>query len=953
MNWKLPIIITCCLFCGLFISAKNQMKVKTSTIEFSVEDSKLTAINNVLNNNSWSAKNDSLFLIQSNMPESVYAAHLALRKNDENQVQLTLNITNTSEKAIEITPVFPNIKELYYPEGKSDELFYLYPKMGWSAHNAETEQDNVYSRWFPLQFIDVYDVSKGGIYVMTQDTSNYPKKYYFSKKNGNIDIRVTYQTKSLQPGETWELPPVVIGAHTGDWHDAFFSYKDWVKTWYKPMSPRKQWFQDVYNLRQVFLHNIFGGEGVWNPKTKKIDLVGRINKEKEIYGGIDYVHIFDWTNEPQDRIFNYQPWDYLGGKEELKEQIADLQSQGMSVGLYYQGYKIHKQSKLGLSEGESWRQIDNKGIAYDEKKSQYYYPCAYIKTWQYYLSDLTAKTTSLLNTNGVYIDVYGFGYQFGCYDPTHGHPVIKGPVKTNYQTIGEVDMLKAIRSKLPDSIVLYVEEMPTDVSTQYLDASYTYAVNKSKFNPAYNPSSVNLFRFVFPDFKLFELLQVDRAVGADTIGIKNVFFNGEGIWLNGPTNDYNWHPESVRKLIRKTHAILSQNKEPFKSNDAVPLVPTLSKEVYANYFPSERKNIWTLFNAGDNMHRGDVLVVKHIPGSFYFDAWNNKQLEVNVIGENAYVAIDIRSNDAGCLIQSLDPLSLDFPQDPAPLEYHKQVAVKMQSAKMKGEKISLSMVALTSGNVFIDWGDGDIKLYDVSRQLNRPTNISHELMSDSPEILIYTQNRNIVYLNCNDNKLTSLDVSYSPMLQYLRCYNNMLTEIDLSNNIDLLLLHCYNNNLTKLDVGKSLKLNDLQTGKNKISTLKLDNLLALKRLIANDNPLGHIDLSNNKLLTTLGLRNCALKELNVSNCYFITKIDVFNVGVNYVNQFSACELNKLYNSLPEIKGLEKGVVNLVYTHNSLQNMQVNGSRTSIAENKNWIISSYTGKVLSGSGEACK
>jgi len=53
--------------------------------------------------------------------------------------------------------------------------------------------------------------TKGGFYVMTNDTTNYPKKYFFEKSSDKTNIKVTFNTKEIKPGETWELPPVVIG----------------------------------------------------------------------------------------------------------------------------------------------------------------------------------------------------------------------------------------------------------------------------------------------------------------------------------------------------------------------------------------------------------------------------------------------------------------------------------------------------------------------------------------------------------------------------------------------------------------------------------------------------------------------------------------------------------------------------------------------------------------------
>ena len=198
---------------------------------------------------------------------------------------------------------------------------------------------------------------------------------------------------------------------------------------------------------------------------------------------------------------------------------------------------------MGLLNGNGWQMLNPSGLEYGE--TGYYYPCPSSSGWQDYFSQLAAETTSLLNVDGIYYDQYGFGYltnNYGCYNPLHEHPIIEGSVSSNYMGIGETQMLEKTRNKVGNEKVIYVEEMPTDVSTQYLDGSFTYAINKSKFSTGtrMNPSSLNLFRFAFPGFKTFELLQVDNPIGEDTIGVKNIFFNGEGIWIEGPLNDSGW-----------------------------------------------------------------------------------------------------------------------------------------------------------------------------------------------------------------------------------------------------------------------------------------------------------------------------------------------------------------------------------------------------------------------------
>ena len=59
------------------------------------------------------------------------------------------------------------------------------------------------------------------------------------------------------------------------------------------------------------------------------------------------------------------------------------------------------------------------------------------------------------------------------------------------------------------------------------------------------------------------------------------------------------------------------------------------------------------------------------------------------------------------------------------------------------------------------------------------------------------------YLNCDDNQLTSLDVSNNTALTNLDCYNNQLASLDVSNNTALTNLDCHNNRLTSLNLSNN------------------------------------------------------------------------------------------------------------------------------------------------------
>lgn len=64
-------------------------------------------------------------------------------------------------------------------------------------------------------------------------------------------------------------------------------------------------------------------------------------------------------------------------------------------------------------------------------------------------------------------------------------------------------------------------------------------------------------------------------------------------------------------------------------------------------------------------------------------------------------------------------------------------------------------------------------------------------------------------LRCQDNNLTTLDISKNTALTLLACSNNRLSSLDISKNLELKDLTCFNNQLTSLDFSNNPKLTDL------------------------------------------------------------------------------------------------------------------------------------------------
>ncbi len=586
-----------------------------------------------------------------NQPGPVYRSgtndqirtRLEFRPLENGEIGITLQASNASPKRAQAEYMFPFLEGIRAGGSNStDTLAYCFPKKGMVADTKPKKIQARYCSEFPLQFMDVYQGACGGVYIIIRDTSGQPRNYFLEKSN-SIALGVG-QSKFLEPGETWTLE-AALGAHTGDWHDALLAYRRWLRTWYKPEVPRQQWFQEVFNFRQLFLHTNRSVEttGVYDPVRKQYSIAEALRADLEAFGGVDYVHIFDWALDPKrGRVGDYDTWEYLGGAELFRKEIAALQARGIRVGLYLEGYLIDRKSDVFKANGEAWQLLDAKGEPYRAFGRGNLHVCPFAEGWRNHLQHVCLEAVRRSGADGIYIDEFGFGYQYACYANTHNHPVPSPQIQ------GEADFMRRLRRALPAGTVLYSEETGTDVASQYQDGAFSYSISQCR-NEA-NPARLNLFRFAVPDYKLFEIIRVDAPLGDDPEAVKHVFFNGEGIWLEGPLTP-RWFPPRVCQTIAKTHAVLRKYQDAFRGMEPLPLVPTLVEGLYANQFPGGHRVAWTLYNAGDLKIRGEVLKVPHRDGSRYIDAWHERPLQPRIEGPEAYLAADLEPHDVGCLVQ--------------------------------------------------------------------------------------------------------------------------------------------------------------------------------------------------------------------------------------------------------------------------------------------------------------
>ena len=148
-------------------------------------------------------------------------------------------------------------------------------------------------------------------------------------------------------------------------------------------------------------------------------------------------------------------------------------------------------------------------------------------------------------------------------------------------------------------------------------------------------------------------------------------------------------------------------------------------------------------------------------------------------------------------------------------------------------------------------------------------------------------NTKLSYLYGNDNQLTSLDISANSELTYLYCYDNQLSSLDVSANPELIIIWGSNNSLTELDVRANTKLTDFSCSNNSLTELDVRANTELEMFNCSNNSLTSLDVSaNTKLTWYFYCGGNQLTSLDVSNCTALGKLYCYD------NQLTSLDVSR-------------------------------------------------------------
>lgn len=162
---------------------------------------------------------------------------------------------------------------------------------------------------------------------------------------------------------------------------------------------------------------------------------------------------------------------------------------------------------------------------------------------------------------------------------------------------------------------------------------------------------------------------------------------------------------------------------------------------------------------------------------------------------------------------------------------------------------------------------------------------------------------NLEYIDVSYNKLTSLDLSHSPLLKEVYVNGNSLQSLDLSGIGDLETLDCSSNKLGTLNVSEATHLKSLICSSNNLGTLNIKNNKELTELQCSSNNLASLDLKNNTALEVLYCRKNSLNVLNVSMLPNLKELDCSNNNISSLNLYKNTHLENLYCSSNSLMSL--------------------------------------------------
>ncbi len=119
------------------------------------------------------------------------------------------------------------------------------------------------------------------------------------------------------------------------------------------------------------------------------------------------------------------------------------------------------------------------------------------------------------------------------------------------------------------------------------------------------------------------------------------FFNGHGVEINTVFPDDKPENEADWPILARALDLLRTHRSNFSSPKWQPLITTENSAVWANYWPTSYKAVYTFCGTNPAGHHGPLLKVPHEPGTHYIDLWRYRSLTPQAAGGEDTISYDV------------------------------------------------------------------------------------------------------------------------------------------------------------------------------------------------------------------------------------------------------------------------------------------------------------------------
>lgn len=155
------------------------------------------------------------------------------------------------------------------------------------------------------------------------------------------------------------------------------------------------------------------------------------------------------------------------------------------------------------------------------------------------------------------------------------------------------------------------------------------------------PPPLNMNKLIKPDFGIFRVCQLSQGRIRREANIS--LFNGYGIELN---TYYPGRPDWVEEeflYLGKIVKVLRENSVNFNSYDWTPLLPAATDSIWVNHFPSENKDIYTIYSLIPEGFSGPLFEAEIPENHHLVSLWHHEEVSVDTIDGKTYPMVNTRA----------------------------------------------------------------------------------------------------------------------------------------------------------------------------------------------------------------------------------------------------------------------------------------------------------------------